>query len=208
MRNVIVATMFAAGCGSKTPEPVEASTEMAVPADPLPQARPAATTADPASGAPGPEGTAELQSMLMAWHSEDLPTRAVLDHHANAQGSLLWMARNGQTMVIRVRAMGLLGLYPSVEAGQLLDGIASDDSQHPSLRAGAMRGLGGQDLAAEEGWRETLEGGLGEDDMRVQIAAVESLTGVEASVGALQALSETEGIDPRVKEAVTHALGL
>lgn len=206
MRNVIVAMMFAAGCGSKTPEPVEASTEMAEPADPLPRARPAVTTVAPVSDAP--EGTAELQSMLMAWHSEDLPTREVLDHHAKAEGSLLWMAQNGQTMVIRVRAMRLLGFYPSAEAGQLLDGIASDGSQHASLRAGAMRGLGGQDLTAEHVWRETLEKGLGDDDMRVQIAAVDALTGVEASADALQALSEIEGIDPRVKEAVTDALGL
>ena len=203
---LLVATSLVA-CGSpKSSAPSEpAAQQVAQPAGPLPEGRRAVTT--PAAAEPAPEGVAELDSLLRAWHKEDLPTRDALEKHTDAEDSLIWLAKNGDIMSVRVRALQLLRYYPDDTAGDVLLAIAADDAAHPTLQAAAIRGMSGQDLRTKASLRDAAVGGLTSTDIRVGLAAVEVLSSLDDDSArmALREAATRDGTPEKVREAAEAA---
>jgi hypothetical protein len=153
-----------------------AETAPALQAAPLP-----ARSSPPPSAAAGPTserppGTDALEELLRAFHPEDLPSKDALAHHPGAHDSLVWLASNGEPLSMRARALTLLAHHPSPTSSDLLVDVASNPGSHPSLRAAALLGLGGHDLAGDASLRALVEAGLTDPDPRVRHAAERALT--------------------------------
>lgn len=58
-----------------------------------------------------PAEFAAIRSLLMAHHTEDLPTREALEKHPDPVAALSWLAENDELMVVRTRATELLALF-------------------------------------------------------------------------------------------------
>ncbi len=205
----ILVAMALVACGSPKSAPAEAAAQpqVATPAQPLPQGRRIVRDADAPPAEPAPEGVAELESLLRAWHKEDLPGKDALDAHTDADQSLMWLAKNGEIMSVRVRALNLLRHYPGGETADLLADIASDASAHPTLQAAAIRGMAGQDLASDERLRDAAVNGLSSADVRVGLAAVDVLSAVDDDNAkmALQNAANSDTTPEKVREAAQAA---
>jgi hypothetical protein len=205
--HLLLAAVALVACGSpKSSAPEPAAQQVATPAPMLPQGRRAVPNDTPPAE-PAPEGVAELDSLLRAWHKEDLPTKDALDAHSDAGGSLMWLAKNGDVMSVRVRALNLLRHYPDAETADLLLAVATDDSAHPTLQAAAIRGMAGQDLGADERLREAAVNGLASSDIRVGLAAVEVLAKIDDDGvrTALQDAATNDATPEKVREAAQAA---
>ena len=121
------------------------------------------------------ESTKAIASLLMARHTEDLPTAETLAGHADAEAALRWLASDGDPLVQRVRALSTLRFFSGVETRTLLLEVLSDAEAHPTLHAGAVAGTGGFDLALDDALRGAVEAASAGGDPRVERAVVERL---------------------------------
>ena len=181
------------------PQPPEASAPRAVEADPSGAAvAPATPASSDEAPADAQAAAAEIRPLLLAHHQDDLPTRTTLDAHPGAPDGLRWLANNDGTMIVKVRALLLLRLYPDESSEKVVLALASDPGQHRKLRAAAVTALAGWDLNERE-------------DLRlVALAAVQStdvLTDVQPARSALQAQLDTGALPPAVEKAVLESLG-
>ena len=126
-----------------------------------------------------PEGTATIASLLAARHAEDLPEAETLAAHANAEASLRWLAREGEGLAVRTRALMSLRFYGSEETRELLLGVLTDEGTHPALRAAAITGTGGLEFRDTDELRVLIEAGQSSADPRVQKAATRRLSGAD-----------------------------
>jgi hypothetical protein len=130
-----------------------------------------------------------VRALLLARHVDDLPSRATLDHHPGAEQSLHRLARTDVKLVVRARALQLLGLYPTRESEAILVQVAQDAGQPEKLRAAALHGLGGYDLSARADLREIVLAQLDSPDAMVAVAAVVALRDVPAAAAALERIA-------------------
>lgn len=201
MRVLFLAVL--AACGSPKSPPADAPSEGLTPS-----VQPSGTR-EPTPEAPSgerPAGTDGLEELLRAWHAEDLPGPEVLDAHEDAEASLIWLGSHGEPMVMRVRALTLLKHRGTPTARAALMAVAQNRTLHAAVQAGALAGLGGQDLANDAEARALVEAGLSDRDLRVQMAAIGALTGVQASRPLLEAVAADEGANATVRQAASDAL--
>ncbi len=107
----------------------------------------------PVSAAPAPveqvkNPVAKLRHALLARHPEDLPTREQLERFDGAPALLRQIGTTDEDIVVRARALDLVGMYDTQETVQLLLGVARDGAVPAKLRAAALLGLQRTDLTA------------------------------------------------------------
>jgi len=134
---------------------------------------------DDLSGAPASTGA--ISELLSARHAQDLPDRATLDAHADADEALAWLARNGSTAALRVRATRALGLFPDRDHDELLVEYARPTAPHPTLRAAALQALAALPVERRTPHSAVLQQALQSDDPRVVGAAREAAEGLDLS---------------------------
>ncbi len=142
--------------------------------------RPTTEPAAPAEPAPPPPAAVDtVRGLLAAHHTADLPKRETLDHTTGAQEALVWLANWSDSLVEAERAAMLLGLY--TDDGTTASCIALlQSTTHAKVRAGAARCLSGRTLATP-----VLTSVLADSDIRVGIAAAESIRATPGAVAAL-----------------------
>ncbi len=163
-------------------------------------------TTTPTNPEPTSKEVAGVRALLLARHAEDLPTRETFDKHPHAEKALHSVALNDEKLVVRARALQLLGLYPTADSEKLLLAVVADTSHHAKLRAAALHGLGAYDLESREDLRAVVVDQLQSSDVMVGIAAVIALRDVASAVADLRGIAEQEGILKQVKDAARKAL--
>ncbi len=101
-----------------------------------------------------PEGVKPVRDLLLARHADDLPDKATLERHEGALEHLQWLAAHDDQMLVRARALDLLGYWE--EALPLLRQTAADSAAHGKLRSAAILGLLRSDLSDDEASRALL----------------------------------------------------
>ena len=149
-----------------------------------------------------PADLATIRSLLQARHAEDLPSAEQLAHYPSAEASLRYLAEQGETMVLRVRALALLEHYGSDATGELLTRFAADLELHPALRAAALTGMAGQALDDQPERLAVVVAALHDGDPRVGVAAVELLDRSAAGRDALSQASQAADLPKAVREAI------
>jgi len=157
------------------------------------QAEPPATVAGPASAA-------EISKRLAVRHIEDLPDAEGLAKYANAEAALVFIADNDDKMVVRVRALTLLRHYPSPRTLSFLSERAVGADLHPTVKAGAMRGLEGHNDVSTV--VALLTKGMRDKDVRVAIAAARSLAADPQHAAALKAAGEDPEVSEQLREKI------
>lgn len=190
------------------PQPPEASAPRAVEADPSGAAvAPATPASSDEAPADAQAAAAEIRPLLLAHHQDDLPTRTTLDAHPGAPDGLRWLANNDGTMIVKVRALLLLRLYPDESSEKVVLALASDPGQHRKLRAAAVTALAGWDLNEREDLRLVALAAVQSTDVSVAVAGARVLTDVQPARSALQAQLDTGALPPAVEKAVLESLG-
>lgn len=152
----------------------------------------------------GPD-VAGIRALLLARHSKDLPDRAVLDRHPGAADALAEIARTDRRLIVRARALQLLGLYPTPATAELLTGVIADPGAPAKLRAAAVFGLGRFDLGASASLRATVVAALREGDVRVSAAAVATLRKVPVAAPELARAAADPTVPRAVRERIERA---
>lgn len=152
--------------------------------------------------APTAAEVAALATRLKARHVGDLPTAEQLAGYPKAEASLRELARSGETMVVRTRALTLLRHFHSPATGELLAGIVADAAAPKALRAAAVTGLAGQPLGEQPERMALVVSVLAEDDPRIGLAAVEVLGGSAAGRKALGDAAQRGTLPPKVQAAI------
>lgn len=152
--------------------------------------------------APSPAEVAALATRLKARHAEDLPTAEQLAATPNAEASLRELARAGETMLVRTRALTLLRHFHAPATGELLAAIVADAAAPKALRAAAVTGLAGQPLAEQPERMALVVSALADDDPRIGLAAVEVLGASPAGREALDDAAKRGTLPPKVQAAI------
>lgn len=161
------------------------------------------STRDGALVEPGepPADVATIAGLLRARHVEDLPSADDLGKYPTAEASLRHLALEGDSMVIRTRALTLLR-FDSAETGALLVEVVADARAHPALRAAAVTGLAGQPKDERPAQLELVAAALFDADPRVGRAAVEVLDRSPAGRRELRRSRSREDLPPHVRAAI------
>jgi hypothetical protein len=81
-----------------------------------------------------------LSIVLKARHTEDLPTLTQLKEIEDYERGLIWLARFGNPLMLRIRALGMLGLAPSdLAVSQLIK--SATEGKRASLKVAALRSI-------------------------------------------------------------------
>jgi hypothetical protein len=171
MRIIMLLTVVAAGCGNRHTQEVEprVADGAALPTGSRSEA-PATTEAPPM-----PAAASTVRELLMARHNDDVPDRATLDAHAGALEALVWLASHGDPLVVRARALRVLGQYAEDDARAVQVAVASDSNAHPSLVAAAILGLGDRGFGSDADSRRVVESRSSDADPRIAEAAATAL---------------------------------
>lgn len=135
-----------------------------------------------------PDSAESIRSLLQARHVQDLPTRATLDQHADAEGALRWLAVNDDQAIVRSRALGRLGFYPDSELF-LIEQLANP-TQPESVRAGAIVGLGHLGLETHDSARAAVLEQVSSKSLRLGLEATGALQQVSAAADDLARLKD------------------
>jgi hypothetical protein len=155
---------------------------------------------------PSQEQIDSLRPLLLARHAKDLPDRATLQAHANPEGTLMWLADHDERVVVRERALLLLGHFDSPSSQAFLVAATRDPSRDSKLQAAAVAGLANYDLEAREDLREVVASQLEHPDVRVGYAAVQALRDVPSAAAALERASNNADLAEQVRRAAQDAL--
>ncbi len=150
------------------PVPGDAATPATLPSG----TRAPATTTVAAPEAP--TGVLAITGLLNAHDTADLPERATLDAHDDAVGSLVWIAKHGDPLVIRARAMHALGQYDDEPAVQTHREAVANMEAHPIIVASAIRGLTVRGLTEGDESYELILKRDSETDVRIVAAILEA----------------------------------
>jgi hypothetical protein len=159
-----------------------------------------------ASEPPSQEQIDELRPLLFARHPRDLPDRDTLAAHPNAEATLIHLADNDDRMIVRERALLLLGHFATSSAEEFLTAAASEPERDPRLRAAAIAGLGKYDLEGRADLREAVIAQLEHADLRVGFAAVQALRDVPSAAAALKRAADNPDVPDRVRAAAGEAV--
>lgn len=159
------------------------------------------SASDDAESAESPPDLDTIASLLRARHAEDLPSAADLEKYPSAEASLQQLARAGETMVVRTRALRLLEHYPSDASHTLLVEIAGGTG-HPALRAAAIEGLASQPLDRLPDTLALVSAALEDGDPRIGLAAVATLDRTSAGKQALAQAKSTGNLSEQVRAAI------
>jgi hypothetical protein len=177
-----------------------ATDRVATPLSSLPETTPEAVTEETPAPPEAPAAVAAIRPLLGARHTADLPDKAALSLHDDAEAALHWLTLYGQTLIEAERAAMLLAAYdtPATAAVcvELLAGPA-----HAKLRAGAARCLASQ--STTEAVEPTLVAALRDPDVRVGVAAADAL---HQRPGAVDRLDRSQ-LDPLPEVVQAHLEG-
>lgn len=157
-------------------------------------------------GADAADRVARIRALLRARHPSDLPDRAVLERHPKADESLRWLATHDETRIIRIRALALLRHYPDEETRALLLEVAGQAPLPSAIRAAALRGMQGFDLASQAELREELALHLGAADRMLATAAASTLAGQEGTAALVERAAADPALPAEAREAAARAL--
>lgn len=153
-----------------------------------------------------PQDYQTLRSLLLAREAENLPDKATLQRHSNAVEALTWLGRNDDQLVVRARALNVLGYFSSADVRSTLLSIARDAQQPSKARAGAVEGLARQNPGEDAALQGALLELVKDKDIRVGVAAVEALSGIASARQGLEALARAGGLSSDVQRALERAL--
>lgn len=142
---------------------------------------------------------ASLEQRLRARHDEDLPDRAALDRLPQSEAGLTWLAGHADTLLVRARALDLLGLYAGDAARGVLLAALTDTSSHDKLRRAAVLGLARFDLATDTTVRAALVARLADDDTGVALEAAGVLVSVPSAAAEIDTQLAAGRVDPAVR---------
>jgi len=145
-----------------------------------------------------------VRGLLLSRDGFIRPGRDVLDVHEGAWHALVWLAVSDDMLMVRERALLTLALYPDAPTAEVCAGHL--DAEHAKVRAGAVRCLAGQDLAASEALRLSLEQALLDEDVRPGIAAAEVLAPVESARPALERALGDEAVPEATRTRIDELL--
>lgn len=158
----------------------------------------------PPEGAP--EGVGDVRGLLLAHHTDDLPSRSDLEKHQNALDSLVWLARYDDALMVRERALTLLGQWAGDATAAAVCAEVLASSAPAGARAAAASCLGNQALVSDESLRTLVVGAVRDPDPRVGAAAAMALAGVAAARPDLEAAAADTTLPPETQEAAKNAL--
>jgi HEAT repeat protein len=139
-----------------------------------------------------------VASLLRARHPEDLPDRATLDRHGGAEA--LWAAAGSDPdLVVRARALELLGLYDEPAQVERLLRTAQDPAAASKLRASAVIGLGRTRAGDRAAVVAAVAALVRDDDRRLALEAGAVLRTLPGGEPALAALREDVALCPEVR---------
>jgi len=226
----LAATLVGTGCFSEEPpspttppaqaqEPVDAPTHHQVPVsanagapttaesqapravEPHPPAgTPAPAEARP-STTPAPSSTDAVRQLLQARHTNDLPKRAVLDQHDDAELALRWLALHDELSMIRARAAERLGFYDSSEGFLIV--TLTDTAQPDAVRAGVILGLAKLGLSDHVLARAAVMEQVSSPSPRLGLEAAVALLDVPEAADELRALADDPSVDPAVRAKIS-----
>lgn len=142
-----------------------------------------------------------LEARLRARHVADLPSVHDLRAWPGAEAELTRLATEAGTSVVGLRALDLLGAFPT--ARDVLVGVLADPTAHDARRLAAATGLGRLDLTADTTAREALLTAVVGPNERVAVEAVGVLRaqpGTEAALRA-RAAEASEAVRKRIDAA-------
>lgn len=143
---------------------------------------PAAATAAPRESTP--ERYRAVESLLGAFHAEDLPTADNLRAHPEALEALTWLAEHAHLDGRRARAASLLGYFP--EAERIIFALVADTAEQPIVRAGALEGAAKLPERVRELHRTEIVGALESPEIPVAIAAAHAVRGIRSFAAPLE----------------------
>ncbi|MGC6514507.1 MAG: HEAT repeat domain-containing protein [Myxococcota bacterium] len=183
-----------AGEASTTPTPA-----VSTPAVPTPPKAPS----DQVSGTPA--GTEAIRSLLLARHTADLPDSARLTAiTAEPAFALRHLALHDDKLMVRARALDLLGAFPTDQTRAFLVTLLMDSRQSTTLHAAALQGIRRMPPEAREPHRSLLESLLRHEDPRIAVAAVGALLDLPAAAPALEALKGEAEVPGSVRDALNR----
>lgn len=154
-----------------------------------------------------PSNTDAVRDLLLARHSEDLPTRATLEQHEGAREALAWLARYDGQLMVRERALLALGMWSSdAVAAEICADVLGDAEQPPGARAAAAECLANQNLQGDAALRDVVVMSLEDADGRVGAAAAMALAGVADARPALEAAAANTALPEETQAAAARAL--
>lgn len=159
----------------------------------------------PVSAAPAPvevvkNPLAKLRHLLLARHPEDLPTREQLERFDGAPELLRQIGTTDEDLVVRARALDLVGMYDTPETVDLLLGVARDAAVPAKLRAAALLGLQRTDLAAHPEVRALYTELARGPDARLAIEAAAVIGRVPALRVERAAIEADAAVAPQIKQ--------
>ncbi len=98
------------------------------------------------AGPERPDAVDTVVGLLLARHTEDLPSRATLNQTRGARAALLWIAQNDPRLIVQGRALEALSLWPDDSSLRYLLSAAQETKSPPKIRASAWRALAAWDL--------------------------------------------------------------
>lgn len=163
--------------------------------------------AAPVSAAPAPAPVEEVKNplvkvrhLLLARHPEDLPTRQQLERFDGAPDLLRQIGTTDEDLVVRARALDLLGMYDTPETVDLLLGVARDAAVPAKLRAAALLGLQRTDLAAHAEVRALYTELARGPDARLAIEAAAVIGRTPALSVERAAIEADVAVAPQIKQ--------
>ena len=149
-----------------------------------------------------PDAYAELRELLLAHHVASLP-RGVAPEE---QAGLLWLATHDELLVVRERALLVLGMSePSADAAQHCRALASESSAG-KVRAAALRCWSATPEASTPEGVEWLAAALDAPDVRVARATIDELGRSTAGQERLATWLETGAAAPELRARAQAAL--
>ena len=152
-----------------------------------------------------PPKLAGMQGLLNSKEKSDSIGKGSLDKSGGDEG-LRWFADHDDALVVRARALELIGLYPTSENEGYLTRIVLDQGANAKVRAGAIEGLGKMGLSTRGKSRAAVVRALSDSNPSVGVAAVRALKGVPEAKDELTKLSQNKDAAEPVRNAALAAI--
>jgi len=156
-----------------------------------------------------PEKFTGIYTVLKAATAGKEPGNMAYNQHPEPTVALRWFGRYGEEAQVRVFALRALGLYPIPENVAVLEAVAMDDKEPVEVRAGALRGLGRNDLeqTAMSKIKEFIFATAAGDDLVLAAAATDAMHGMPTARPLLLEFTTNPKTPAVLKAAAERALG-
>jgi hypothetical protein len=158
---------------------------------------------------PMPEKFTGIYKVLKGATASKEPGNMAYNQHPEPTVALRWFGRYGEEAQVRVFALHGLGLYPTPENVAVLQAVAMDKEQPAEVRAGALRGLGRNDLEQAEmsEIKEFIFATAAGDDLVLAAAATDAMHGMPTARPLLLEFTTNPKTPAVLKAAAERALG-